>query len=231
MHIADGFLPATVCVAGYATTTAITWYSLRTIKQQENPQAGIPKAALMAAAFFVVSWISIPLPPTTVHLLFIGLMGIILGSYAVPALLVALFFQAVMFNHGGLTTLGVNAAMFSVPALLVSHMFRLRHSVGLGNRAGTAGVAFLGGAGATGIAALILFTVLITNIPALLDPHLERAAIATMVAAHIPLMIIEGIVTAMAVLFLQRVRPDLLNDTPGASPSVPLATPDHATHY
>lgn len=231
MHIADGFLPAAVCAGGYATAAALTWYSLRTLKQQDNGQEGIPKASLLAAAFFVISWIHIPIPPTTVHLLFIGLMGIMLGYYAVPAFLVVLFFQAVMFQHGGLTTLGVNVTMFSVPALLVYHLFRLRHRVGLGGRTGTTAVAFLGGALATGIAVMILFTILITSIPAHVDAQLERAAIITTVAAHLPLMLVEGIVTAMVTLFVQRVRPELLEELPEPPPMGGIAAADHATHY
>jgi cobalt/nickel transport system permease protein len=230
MHIADGFLPASVCAGGYATAAAVTWYALRTLKRQENTQEGIPKAALLAAAFFVISWIHIPIPPTTVHILFIGLMGMMLGYYAVPALLVALFFQAVMFQHGGLTTLGVNMTMFSVPALLVHHLFRLRHRVGLSGRTGTGVAAFLGAAVATGIAVLIMFTILITNIPAHVDAALERTAIVATVVAHIPLMLVEGIVTAMVVLFVQRVRPELLEELPPPSPVIGIAAPDYATY-
>ncbi|MBC8252647.1 MAG: energy-coupling factor ABC transporter permease, partial [Ardenticatenia bacterium] len=66
MHIPDGIIPATVCAAGYATTGTATWYSLRMINQKENPREGIPKASLLTAAFFVASWIHIPIPPTSV---------------------------------------------------------------------------------------------------------------------------------------------------------------------
>jgi len=47
MHIPDGILPASVAVAGYATAGAATWYSLRKINQREDPQAGVPAAALL----------------------------------------------------------------------------------------------------------------------------------------------------------------------------------------
>ena len=226
MHIPDGILPAAVCFGGYATTGAVTWYSLRKINQKEDPREGIPKASLLTAAFFVASWIHIPIPPTSVHLVLNGLLGVVLGYYAFPAILIGLFFQAVMFQHGGLTTLGVNATMMGMPALLAYCLFRLRNVLGhkddrLGHKGDRKGrpyqaltgiFGFLAGAGGLGIAALIAVALLITTIPTHLDAGAERASIYALTLAHVPLMIIEGAFTALVVLFLQRVSPELLGD-------------------
>ncbi len=222
MHIPDGILPATVCMAGYATTAALTGYALRTINQHPNPQATIPRASLLAAAFFVASWIHIPIPPASVHLILNGLLGAILGVYAIPAILVALFFQAIMFGHGGLTTLGVNATMMGVPALLAAALFRLRWRFGKGNRFSTGIFGFLAGASGLGGAALIFALLLLTTLPATLDASLERAAIMALLLAHLPLMLIEGIITAMVALFLRQVKPELLGDP---TPPPQMASP------
>ena len=217
MHIPDGILPAAVCVAGYATTGAATWYSLRKINQKENPQAGVPKASLLTAAFFVASWIHIPVPPTSVHLVLNGLLGAVLGYYAFPAILIGLFFQAVMFQHGGLTTLGVNATVMGIPALLVYAIFRLRNILGRKYdhqgrpyRILTGTFGFLAGASGIGIAALIAFTILVTTIPSNINVEAERASITALTLAHVPLMFIEGVFTTLVVLFIQRVKPELL---------------------
>ena len=212
MHIPDGILPAAVSVAGYATTGAATWHSLRKINQEEDPRESIPKASLLTAAFFVASWIHIPVPPTSVHLVLNGLLGAVLGYYAFPAILIGLFFQAVMFQHGGLTTLGVNATIMGVPALLAHFIFRLRNVVGKESRTWTGVFGFLAGAGGLGIAALISLILLVTTIPAHLDVAAERASIYALTLAHVPLMVLEGAFTALVVLFLQRVRPELLED-------------------
>jgi cobalt/nickel transport system permease protein len=212
MHIPDGVLPVAVSAAGYATTGAVTWYSLRKINQKENPQESIPKASLLTTAFFVASWIHIPVPPTSVHLVLNGLLGAVLGYYAFPAILIGLFFQAVMFQHGGLVSLGVNATMMGVPALLAYFIFRLRNIVGKESRVWSGLFGFLAGAGGLGIA-VVIFTVLLTTfIPAHLDAEAERASIYTLTLAHTPLMVLEGIFTALVVLFLQRVKPELLED-------------------
>jgi cobalt/nickel transport system permease protein len=211
MHIPDGILPITVCAAGYATTGTATWYSLRKINQQEDPQAGIPKAALLASAFFVASWIHIPVPPTSVHLILNGLLGVVLGYYAFPAILIGLFFQAIMFQHGGLTTLGVNATMMGVPALLAHTIFQLRGRLGRpDSQFLNALFGFLGGTVGLGLAAAIAFYLLITTIPANIDLAAERASIITLMTAHVPLALIEGVFTAMLVVFLQKVKPELL---------------------
>jgi len=210
MHIPDGILPTAVCLGGYATTGAATWYSLRKIGQEENPQEGIPKASLLTAAFFVASWIHVPVPPTSVHLVLNGLLGAVLGYYAFPAILIGLFFQAVMFQHGGLTTLGVNATMMGLPALLAYHLFRLRNVFGKESRAWSTVFGFLAGAGGIGVSVLISLALLITTIPAHLDIEVERASIYALSLAHVPLMALEGVFTALVVLFLQRVKPELL---------------------
>jgi cobalt/nickel transport system permease protein len=210
MHIPDGVLPAAVCVGGYATAGAATWYSLRKIGQEENPQENIPKASLLTAAFFVASWIHIPVPPTSVHLVLNGLLGVVLGYYAFPAILIGLFFQAVMFQHGGLTTLGVNATMMGLPALLAYHVFRLRVVFGKENQVWSTVLGFLAGAGGLCISITIFLALLLSTIPAHLDAEAERMSIYALSLAHVPLMALEGFFTALVVLFLLRVKPKLL---------------------
>lgn len=227
MHIPDGLLPAPVCIGGYAVTGLATWYSLRQINRRPNPSEDVPKAALLTAAFFVASSIHIPIPPASVHLVLNGLLGVVLGYYAFPAILIGLFFQAVMFGHGGLTTLGVNAAMMGIPALLSYHLFQLhsrfeqpRLEQSRLERSGTKhaeptnrfviGFAFLAGAFGLGLAAMIFLVLIITTIPSGFDAATEQAALYGLTLAHLPLMVLEGIFTAMLVLFLRRVKPELL---------------------
>ncbi|NJK81725.1 MAG: cobalt transporter CbiM [Chloroflexaceae bacterium] len=212
MHIPDGILPLAVCGAGYATTATLTWYSLRQIQRRPDPHAMVPRAALLTAVFFVASWIHIPLPPISVHLILNGLLGVILGWYAMPAILVGLFFQAVMFQHGGITTLGVNATLMGLPALLAYGLFQLRFVLHLTGRFATGAVAFVAGALGLGLAVLLFYGVLVATIPANLDVATEQAALTLIALAHIPVVIIEGILTALVVLFLLRVKPELLTD-------------------
>lgn len=214
MHIPDGILPIGVCVAGYAVTAVATYASLRQLKKQPDADRQVPKAALLTAAFFVASWIHIPVPPTSVHLILNGLLGVLLGYYAVPSIVVGLFLQAVMFQHGGLTTLGVNAAMMGIPAIIAYEIFRLNRFSG--KTWVTNSLAFAGGAIGLLLAASIAFTLLFTSVPSYLDVQAERAAILTLSIAHIPLALIEGAFAAFLVGFLKRVKPDLLPHSAGS---------------
>lgn len=212
MHLPDGLIPAPVCIGGYAITGLTTWYSLRQINRQPDPAAELPKASLLTAAFFVASLIHIPIPPASVHLILNGLVGTVLGYYAFPAILIGLVFQAIVFSHGGFTTLGVNAAMMGIPAILAYHIFYLRHRLGrwTNSRWSTGLFAFIAGAGGLGLSTLIFLGLTITLIPAEVDAVLERRAIFGLALAHLPLMAIEGAFTTMLVLFLLRVKPELL---------------------
>ena len=210
MHIPDGVLPAAACGAGFAAAAPIAWYSQRKIGQEENPRENIPKAAVLTAAFFVASWIHIPVPPTSVHLVLNGLLGIVLGYYAFPAILIGLFFQAVMFQHGGLTTLGVNAIMMGVPALLAYHIFRLRSAWGEPGRVVTGVAGFVAGFSAIAASVALLVVVLVNFIPTGFDAETERTAVFVLAIAHVPLMFIEGAFAALVTMFLYRVRPQLL---------------------
>lgn len=211
MHIPDGILPAKICIGGYAIASLATWYALRQIRHDPDPMQNIPKASLLTAAFFIASSISIPVPPASVHLVLNGLLGALLGYYALPAILVGLLFQAVIIGHGGLTTLGVDAVMMGIPALVASHVFQLRNyvlrwwkePVALGT------FSFLAGAVGVGLSAIVFFALVITTIPASFDATTERAAVYGLSLAHIPLMVIEGAFTALTVLFLNRVKPEL----------------------
>ncbi|NEP61408.1 MAG: cobalt transporter CbiM [Symploca sp. SIO2G7] len=210
MHISDGILPASTCILGYATTGGLTWYSLRQIHHTPNPQESIPKASLLAAAFFVASWIHIPVPPSSVHLILNGLLGAVLGYYAFPTILIGLFFQAIFFQHGGLSTLGVNAVMLGLPAILAYHLFQLHYLIDKDNRMVIGISAFIAGAGGLGMATLIYVALSISSVFTGIGAEAQQTVIYGAFFAYIPLMVIEGWFTAAVVLFLQRVKPELL---------------------
>ena len=209
MHIPDGMLPVEVCIAGYAGTAALTWLCIKKARSSSEDSARIvSRASVMAAAFFVVSWVHIPLPPVSVHPILAGLMGILLGWISFPAILVGLFFQAAMFGHGGFTTLGVNALSMGGSALIAWALYRLlrrksceRAILISGFVAGFAGVTF---------AVIAVGSILILTIPAYINTEAEASAVLAMALAHLPLALGEGVFTALVARFLLRVKPDML---------------------
>jgi cobalt/nickel transport system permease protein len=129
-----------------------------------------------------------------------GLLGIILGWAAFPAILIALFLQAIFFQFGGIVVLGVNTVTMAVPALCSYYLVR----PWLGNAKTRAVAAFSAGA-----LAILLSSLLMALALALSDSGFISTA-RVIVAANIPVMFIEGFITMFTVAFLARVQPEIL---------------------
>ncbi len=201
MHIAEGVLSAPVLIAGAAVAAAGIAAGLRSL------DAGrMMTAALAGAAFFAASLIHLPLGPASVHLILNGLLGVLLGWAAVPVIFTGLLLQAVLYGYGGLTVLGVNTATMGAGAAAAWYaaLAVLSCCSGLGARKALAFAGFAGGA-----AGVLTAGVLTAAALAGTDEGFRSAA-SVLLAAHLPVMLIEGAVTAAALVFISRVRPALL---------------------
>lgn len=211
MHLPEGILPLPITLGGYVAAGLVAAFCVRRIRAQVDPLSQVPQAALMTATFFIASLVSFPIPPVSVHLLLNGLLGVLLGWFAFPAILVGLFLQAVMFGHGGVTTLGVNALLLGLPALAAYGLFQLRACCPLLlTRRFTLLLSFLAGALAVGLALLLFTSILLVGLPAHVDAALERRALMTLILAYLPVLFLEGLLTAMLVGFFLRVSPGLI---------------------
>lgn len=196
MHISDGVLPTYATVGGYAVSAALAAWSARKIQSED-----LPKLAVVTAAFFVASLIHVPLGPTSAHLLIPGLTGALLGPPAFLSIGLGLLLQSFLFQFGGLTALGANTLMMGLPAVICGWIFQ-RYKGRTQKRQAIVGG--LVGALGTAMAAIFLALLLVTGG----EDFLGMAKIALL--AHIPVIIIEGIVSAFTIGFLARVKPDLL---------------------
>lgn len=203
MHISEGILSAPVLVTGAALTVAGVAVGL---KKMDNEK--IPLVAVLTSAFFVASLIRVPVGPSAVHLVLNGLLGLVLGWTAFPAILVGVALQALLFQFGGLTTLGINTFIMASPAILCHYLF------GWGVTHKHSGVAmslsFACGFFAVFLSALLLALSLIFTG----ESFLEAAKL--LVVANLPVMLLEGIVTAFCLAFLIKVKPELLGVTHAA---------------
>jgi cobalt/nickel transport system permease protein len=120
VHIPDGVLTEPWLIGGFVLAAAV---ALASVIVSQFRDEDIPRVALLTAAFFVASLIHVRIPPTSVHLLLNGLLGVVLGWQAAIAIPIGLFLQAALFNHGGFTTLGVNSCVMVLPALLAWGIF------------------------------------------------------------------------------------------------------------
>ena len=191
MHIADGILPASACVAAQAVAWAGVYASGRKLEPSEVSRMG-----LLASAAFVSSLIQMPVAGVSVHLGLFGLLGVLLGRRCFPVVFAALLFQALLFQHGGLLSLGVNALNMGAGALAGWAVWRIP---GISESARAYGAGFFG-----------------ALLPALLMAAEFSAAgygrgfyfIAGLYAA---VAAVEGLVTTAAVVFFRRTRPEILS--------------------
>ncbi|MGF1723775.1 cobalt transporter CbiM [Photobacterium nomapromontoriensis] len=195
MHIVDGVLATPVLAVGAVITVVGTVLGLRGLSDEKLPQA-----AVLSACFFVASLIHIPLGPSSVHLIFNGLIGLLLGWAAFPVVLIGLILQAVFFGFGGVVVLGTNCANIALPAVIVG--FALKPFIG---RLPDVAIGFLAG----------FFAVILTALQVALSLSLSGDGFMTsaklVVLGHLPVALIEGIVSAFAFKLLCKVRPSIAN--------------------
>ncbi|MDO5673512.1 MAG: cobalt transporter CbiM [bacterium] len=196
MHIAEGVLAPSILALGGMLSLGGCALGLRRLDESR-----IMPVALLSAAFFTGSLLHVPIGPVSSHLLLNGLLGVLLGWAAFPAIAVALMLQALLFQYGGLTTLGVNAWNMALPAILAGYLARPWLSTSGWPR-------FLAAfcCGALGVAGAAILTALSLNFS---DEGFLTAA-KILLLAHVPVALVEGLVTASAVSFLAQVRPEML---------------------
>ncbi len=196
MHIAEGVLSGPVLFSGVVLAAVGTGIGLKKIDYDKIAQAG-----MLSAAFFVASLVHVPIGPSNAHLILNGLVGLLLGWGAFPAILVALILQAVFFQFGGITTLGVNTIIMALPAVFCYLIFgRFVYK----NSRAAAIAAF-----SCGFLAVLLSGLFVALSLVFTDENFLKVS-GIILAAHIPVMIIEGIVTAVCVAFLRKVKPEML---------------------
>jgi cobalt/nickel transport system permease protein len=197
VHISDGVLPPAMLAAGFVLTAFLLYYSCRGIKAEE-----IPKISLITAALFVASLVHFPVGPTSVHLVMNGLAGILLGRRAYAGVFVALTLQALFFQHGGLTALGVNALNIGLPAFLAWQLFEHRRGLCTPRRE----TVFGGMAG--GLA--VLASVLMVSLELLALGEAFKEISVLVIGAHLPVILLEAVVVGGVAGLLVRVKPEML---------------------
>ena len=199
VHISDGILAWPWWSSGLAVAALLAFVGAWRIRDEE-----IPQIALLTAAFFVASLIHVRVFPTSVHLLFNGLVGVVLGRRAALAIPVGLFLQAALIGHGGFLTLGVNSCVMVLPALLAWQMFAVCGHLPLFKRRWFTIGLLIGSASA-------LATVVLNSLVLAWGGQEDWLILAQLVLlAHLPIVAIEGVIVGFTISFLAQVKPEML---------------------
>jgi cobalt/nickel transport system permease protein len=193
MHISEGILSGSVLATGGVLAASGTIIGLRDMKGED-----FVKVSLLSSSFFVASLIHVPVGPSSAHLVLNGLCGIILGWKSFPAILVSLFLQAILFQFGGLTTLGVNTCNMAIPAVISYYLFRplLKKNLFL--------TGFLSGFFSILLSCLFVSLSLISTNKYFLN------IVKTITLVHLPIAFIEGIITGFILTFLKKTKSEIM---------------------
>lgn len=230
MHISDGILPTWVLAAGWILTILLLIASIVWTKKltKNNITDKVPQIAVVTAALFVACMFRIPVPPTSLHLMLAGLAGILLGPIAFVCVFISLLLQAILLQFGGITVLGVNSLLMGVPALAGYLIFMMMSK--------TKSPSWLNGA-FTSFIAVVITTVLLGivfyvsgvdfgSLNAMLD-RVDGIPVLSTIAdvlqgtpglltffmiflMNIPLMIAEAVISAFIIPFIEKVKPEML---------------------
>jgi ABC-type Co2+ transport system, permease component len=231
MHISDGVLPTGVLIAGWILTVLLLVMSIAySRKKMNNISEKVPQVAVVTAALFVVCLIKIPVGFTSLHLMLAGLAGILLGPLVFACIFISLLLQALLFQFGGITVLGVNSLLMGIPGLVGWLIFKALSKTKMPFAASGAltsviavtittillGIVFyVSGVdfGSMGPALKIVAEIpVLSSIADMLKTYPALLTFFIIFLVNIPLMIAEGIISAFILPFIEKVKPEILDD-------------------
>lgn len=195
MHISDGILSSTVVLSTAVVGGALCIYSLK-----KSKNSSLALIASMGAIFFIASFVHIPIGPTQIHLLLIGIIGILLAEGIFMAIFMALLLQALLLGFGGLSSLGANLILMALPSFLLYVSVKKGWLNFLPLTLKYFAIGFLP----------VFFSTLLLALFLALSKQEYLYASGTLFLANIPAMIIEGLVTIFLINYLKKSTPELL---------------------
>lgn len=195
MHISDGVLSLETTIIVSAVSALALFKAIKELKNED-----ISLTAVASAMFFIASFIHIPFGVTQIHLILLGVIGILISWSSFVAIFVALLLQALLLGYGGISSLGVNLFIMAAPAVIIYYLYNLQIVKNLNEKINFFLVGFLGTFFATLFLTLILY----------FSKEEFNYAAFSIFSVNIITMIIEGIVSMFLLLFIKKVYPKIL---------------------
>ncbi|MBE3561113.1 MAG: cobalt transporter CbiM [Ktedonobacteraceae bacterium] len=220
MHIPDGYLgPAFSLGTGLVTVPAWAVASNRVRSVLNNRT--VPLLAIFAAFAFTIMMFNVPVPGgTTAHAVGGTLIAIVLGPWAaVLDISVALIIQALFFGDGGILAIFANCLNMGVILPIVGY-YSYRLISGKAPLLSTRRVWAAGIGAYLGITATALAVGIELGVQPLLfsqggrplySPYPLSVAVPAMLVSHVfGASLVEGLVTALGIAYIQRHYPEYL---------------------
>ena len=209
MHVPDGFINAQVSAATGIISLGTLWAYIRNAKNLVADKL-IALTGMMSALIFVLQMINFPIAAgTSGHLLGGALAVIVLGpSLGVICISIVVVIQSLLFADGGLSALGVNVLNMAIITSLTGWF-----TITLWKKLfGESQFTLISGSVIAGLLSVVFSSiafVLEYAIGGTVSVPLGNVLIA-MISTHLLIGLGEGIITALIVSLLLRVRSDLV---------------------
>lgn len=199
MHIPDGFLDIKTSVVTNALSVLLIAYSIKRVSADLNSQR-IPLMGVSAAFVFSVQLLSFPvIGVTSVHLSGGTLISVLLGPFSGFVIVSsALILQALLFQHGGIISLGANILNIAAISCIIGYKI---YSVYPRNAL----------ASVSSWICVILGAVLCVLELSLSGKIELKTGLITMLLSHIVAATTEALATYFVLLAIDKIRPDLRN--------------------
>jgi len=222
MHMADALLSPAVGLGFHAASAGLLATAARRVAREDGYERRLPLMGVLGAFVFAAQMVTFAIPGTgsSGHLAGGTLLAILVGpSAAFVVLASVLTVQALFFADGGLLALGCNVFNLGFwPAFVgIALHRRLARAI-----PGARGVSL--GALASAVVSLelgALGVVVQTHLSGRAEVPLRELAIL-MLGVHLPIGVVEGLVTAGVVRFVARLAPDRVDGGARAQARLPL---------
>lgn len=212
MHMADALLSPAVGGVMCAVSAGAVAYSAAKISKDEFDDKKIPIMGIMGAFVFAAQMINFTIPGTgsSGHLGGGILLSATLGQYpAFLTLTAVLIIQALFFADGGLLALGCNVFNLAFLTCLIAYPLIFKPIIKKGmtpKRIAAASVLSAVAGLVSGALAVVAETTLsgITELP-------FGTFAGLMIPIHLAIGLVEGLVTGGVLLFVYRMRPEILS--------------------
>ncbi len=209
MHVPDGFMNVTMSAATGVISFGTLWAYIRSAKDLIADKF-IALTGMMSALIFVLQMINFPIAAgTSGHLLGGALAVIVLGPrLGLICLSVVVIIQSLLFADGGLSALGVNVLNMAIVTSATSWFIVKYWIKFIGkNKTSIVSVSVLAGILSV-VFSSIAFTIQYAIGGTISIP--VGTVLLAMVTTHFIIGFGEGIITALIITLLIRVRPDLI---------------------
>lgn len=210
MHMADALVSATVAGIMYGATATVTGYSIKKVREENDPRK-IPVMGVMGAFVFAAQMINFTVPGTgsSGHLCGGILLSAILGPFAgFLTMIGVLAIQALIFADGGILALGCNIWNIAFYGCFIGSLLIWKPIM---KRKATKGKIIIASILGSIITLQIgAFSVGIETFASGISALPFLTFISVMQPIHLAIGIIEGLITSAVLCFIYEARPELL---------------------